>query len=257
MASIFITGSADGLGQLAAKELVSQGHRVVLHARNAARGKEALQKVPSGADVLTADLASMAETKELAGKANQFGVFDAIIHNAAVYNTPSTAKSRDGLPLAFAVNTLAPYILTCLMHKPQRLIYMTSGMHSSGSPDLDNLAAIAEGRTGRITYSDTKLHDVMLAFAVARRWPGVYSNTVNPGWVPTKMGGPGAPDNIEDGFQTQVWLAVSEDRAAKVSGRFFHHKKESTYLRAADDVTAQDKLLQICAQITGVAFPLA
>ncbi|HEY0432279.1 MAG TPA: daunorubicin C-13 ketoreductase, partial [Chitinophagaceae bacterium] len=215
---------------------------------------EAFEKVPGAADVLTADLSRMAETRELAAKVNELGNFDAIIHNAAVYNIPNSANSTDGLPLAFAVNTIAPYILTCLVHKPKRIIYMTSGMHSSGSPDLDNLAAIAEGRNSRITYSDTKLHDVMLAFAVARKWPDVYSNTVNPGWVPTRMGGPGAPDKIEDGFQTQVWLAVSDDSAAKVSGRFFHHKRQSSYLPAADDVAAQEKLLEICAQITGIRF---
>jgi NAD(P)-dependent dehydrogenase (short-subunit alcohol dehydrogenase family) len=83
MARIFITGSADGLGQLAAKALVDEGHEVVLHARNEKRGREALEKVPGALDVLTADLGNLEETKDLASKANALGPFDAVIHNAA------------------------------------------------------------------------------------------------------------------------------------------------------------------------------
>src|SRR6185312_3426547 len=197
MARIFITGSADGLGQLAAKELIGLGHQVVLHARNADRGEQALKSVPDAEDVLIADLSSMNETKALASKANASGTFDAVIHNAGVYQVPRNSVTTDGLPLLFAVNSLAPYILTCLMHKPKRLIYMSSGMHLSGDPKLDNLPA--GNKAGHISYSDTKLHDVILAIAAARKWPDVYANAVDPGWVPTKMGGAGAPDNLEDG----------------------------------------------------------
>ncbi|HEX3386056.1 MAG TPA: SDR family NAD(P)-dependent oxidoreductase, partial [Mucilaginibacter sp.] len=158
MAKIFITGSADGLGQLAAKELTRLGHQVVLHARNAERGKYALGQVPSAEDVLIADLSSMNETKALASKANALGTFDAVIHNAGVYQVPRNSVTVDGLSLTFAVNSLAPYILTCLMHKPKRLIYLSSGMHRSGNPELDNLLA-----GSYVSYSDTKLHDVILA----------------------------------------------------------------------------------------------
>src|SRR6478672_4204042 len=124
MARIFITGSADGLGQLAAKELVKLGHEVVLHARNAARGKQALENVPGAETVLTADLSSVEETKQLADKVNALGKFDAVIHNAGVY----IASAHD----IFTVNTLAPYILTCLIKKPKRLIYLSSDLHEGG-----------------------------------------------------------------------------------------------------------------------------
>ena len=227
MATIFITGSADGLGQLAAKELIKQRHQVVLHARNADRGKYALEKVRGAADVLIADLSSIDEAKALAAKANAFGKFDAVIHNAGIYKISNGAVSSDGLPLLFAVNTVAPYILTCLIQKPKRLIYLSSGMHFYGDPHLNNLTFNAQVKNS-ITYSDTKLHDVILAMTVARKWTDVYSNAVNPGWVPTKMGGAGAPDNIEKGFETQVWLAVSNDPAACVSGRYFFHKGKPT-----------------------------
>ncbi|HMG92059.1 MAG TPA: SDR family NAD(P)-dependent oxidoreductase [Chryseolinea sp.] len=243
MARIFITGSADGLGEMAATSLVSQGHEVVLHARNSERAHQALSKVRGAANVLIADLSSVDETKTLAGQVNALGKFDAVIHNAAVYRVPGE--------LIVAVNTLAPYILTCLIQRPERLIYLSSGMHFSGKLSLEGLA----NNTNRITYSDSKLHMVTLSMAVARKWPEVYSNSVDPGWVPTKMGGRSAPDNLEKGFETQAWLAVSDDANAKVSGRYFHHKKVSRHKSEADDISSQENFLSICEQITGVKFP--
>src|SRR5215212_6579835 len=124
MARIFITGSADGLGQLAAKALIAQGHQIVLHARNEKRGREALDKAPGAESVLTADLANIEETKQLASKVNALGKFDAVIYNAGVYS--ASAKE------IFAVNTLAPYILTCLIQKPRRLVYLSSDLHLQG-----------------------------------------------------------------------------------------------------------------------------
>lgn len=224
MARIFITGSADGLGQLAANALIAQGHKVVLHARNATRGREALAKVPGAETVVTADLTSIDETIQLSQKVNTSGRFDAIIHNAAVYNT-------SGKEL-FAVNTLAPYVLTCLIQKPKRLIYLSSDMHEGGHLKLDNFNRDVSG----INYSDTKLHVLMLCKAVARKWSDVYANALNPGWVPTKMGGSGAPDDLKKGYETQVWLAGSNDEKAKVSGHFFYHQKQIGSNSHADDV---------------------
>jgi NAD(P)-dependent dehydrogenase (short-subunit alcohol dehydrogenase family) len=251
MSRIFITGSADGLGQLTARALINLGHEVVLHARNAERGEQALAKAPGAAGVLIADISSIEETKALASKANAFATFDAVIHNAGVYQVPKNSIGAEGLPVLFVVNTLAPYILTCLMEKPKRLIYLSSDMHLQGNADLDNLS---DGAYSRVTYSDTKLHDVMLSMAVARRWKDVYANAVDPGWVPTKMGGAGAPDSLEKGYQTQVWLAVSDDPEAKASGCYFHHRKQDHYLRAAGDVAVQEKFLDLCKRITGISF---
>jgi len=239
MAKIFITGSSDGLGQLAAARLLEEGHEVVLHARNKKRAEYALSKIPGATKVLIADLSSMEESKQLAGEVNALGKFDAIIHNAGVYQASSD--------LIFYVNTIAPYILTSLIHKPERLIYLSSGLHKSGNPDLTNMDS------GQISYSDSKLHNLLLAKAVARRWPDVYSNAVEPGWVPTKMGGPGATDDLQKGFETQVWLATNEN--AKVSGRYFFHQKEAAYRKETDDPGLQDSFLEKCAELTGVSFP--
>jgi NAD(P)-dependent dehydrogenase (short-subunit alcohol dehydrogenase family) len=240
MARIFITGSADGLGQLTATALVAQGHEVVLHARNEKRRQEALNKVPGAETVLTADLGNIEETKHLAAKVNALGNFDSVIHNAGVYQ--SSAKE------ILMVNTLAPYILTCLIERPRRLIYLSSGMHLGGSVKLKSLDT-------SVTYSDSKLHVLMLCMAVARKWPGVFANAVDPGWVPTKMGGPGAPDDLKKGYETQAWLAVSSDKRAKVSGRYFHHEKETRYNPEANDVKLQERFLSSCEEITGVPFP--
>ncbi len=243
MAKIFITGSSDGLGSMAANLLLTQGHEVVLHARNAERGKMALEKAPDAKQVLVADLSDIEETKQLATEVNAIGHFDAVIHNAGVYQVPNK--------LIFAVNTLAPYILTCLIQRPERLIYLSSGLHLQGDPGLRNLSHDA----GRYNYSDSKFHVVILSMAVARKWPGVYSNSVNPGWVPTKMGGKGAPDNLEKGAETQAWLAVSNDKEAKVSGKYFHHMREKYFMPEASDPVLQEKFLDLCEQITGIGFP--
>ena len=243
MAKIFITGSSDGLGSMSAKLLVAQGHEVVLHARNAERGRLALEKVPGTKIVLIGDLSSIEETKKLAAEVNTLGHFDAIIHNAGVYQVSNK--------LIFAVNTLAPYLLTCLIHRPERLIYLSSGLHLQGDPGLRDFSL----NTGRYGYSDSKLHIVILSMAVARKWPDVYSNAVNPGWVPTKMGGRSAPDNLEKGAETQAWLAASNDDKAKVSGRYFHHRRETHYMTEADNIILQEKFLDLCEQISGVRFP--
>jgi NAD(P)-dependent dehydrogenase (short-subunit alcohol dehydrogenase family) len=243
MASIFITGSADGLGLLTAKALITQGHKVVLHARNATRGREALVRVAGAETVVTADLTSTDETIQLSEKVNSLGRFDIIIHNAGVYNAP--AKDL------FTVNTLAPYILTCLIEKPKRLIYLSSDMHEGGSSKLGYF----NKDCSNINYADTKLHVLILSKAVARRWPDVYSNAVNPGWVPTKMGGSGAPDDLKKGYETQVWLTVSNNEKANVSGCFFYHQRQMKSNPEADDVQIQERFLTVCKEVTDISFP--
>jgi NAD(P)-dependent dehydrogenase (short-subunit alcohol dehydrogenase family) len=182
MARIFITGAADGLGQLAARLIVGDGHKVVLHARNEARAKEALAAVPGAETAVSGDLSSIADCRQIAAKVNALGTFDAVIHNAGVgYREPRRDPTVDGLPHVFAVNTLATYILTALIHKPKRLVYLSSGLHKSGDTSLQDLTWSARPWSGINAYSDSKLHDVILAFAVARKWPDVLSNALEPG----------------------------------------------------------------------------
>lgn len=239
MAKIFITGSSDGLGLLAAKKLIADGHEVVAHARNESRRNDAQKELPPSIQILTADLRSLEETKRLADSVNALGKFDAVIHNAGVY----TASAKD----IFAVNTLAPYILTCLIEKPNRLIYLSSGMHLQGSAKLE----VLKKNLNTFTYSDSKLHVILLCFAVARYWKDVYANAVNPGWVPTKMGGKGAPDDLQKGYETQVWLATGNDEQAKVSGRYFFHQAVRAHHPEADDVNVQTEFLKMCEEKSG------
>jgi NAD(P)-dependent dehydrogenase (short-subunit alcohol dehydrogenase family) len=248
MARIFITGSSDGIGLMESKILVSQGHQVVLHGRNRDRADEALSKVPGALSAVIGDLASIAETKSLADRVNELGPFDAVIHNAGVYLVPHGSRTVDGLPQMFVVNSLAPYILTCLIRRPKRLVYTSSGMHRSGDASLNDLE-------GSNDYADSKLHNVILAFAVARKWPDVLSNAVDPGWAATKMGGRGAPVSVEEGARTQVWLAASQDKEALVSGRYFHHLRPGSFHPAAADPAVQEKYLSECARVSGIAFP--
>jgi NAD(P)-dependent dehydrogenase (short-subunit alcohol dehydrogenase family) len=243
MARIFITGSADGLGLLSAKFLINGGHQVVLHARNKERKGETIGKAPGAEAILTGNLSDVEETKTLAYEVNELGTFDVVIHNAGVYNV--SAKDT------FYVNSLAPYILTCLIKKPRRLIYLSSGMHFQGNPD----SVIFESDINRITYSDSKLLVILLSMAVSGKWTDVYSNAVDPGWVPTKMGGRGAPDDLQKGYATQVWLAVSNDKKAKVSGRYFFHQEERPCKPEAKNVLLQERFLNHCKEMTGVVFP--
>jgi NAD(P)-dependent dehydrogenase (short-subunit alcohol dehydrogenase family) len=256
MSRIFITGSADGLGQMAARLLVADGHQVVLHARNISRANEALKAVPGAETALAADLSSIAETKALAEEVNRLGAFDAVIHNAGIgYREPRRKATADGLPEVFAVNSLSVYILTCLINRPKRLVYTSSGLHRQGDPSLKDLAWKERPWSGYQAYSDSKLHDVILAFAVARLWPDVYSNALEPGWVATKMGGSGAPDSLEDGPKTQVWLATGDDKQALTTGKYFYHQAAHPYLPAAADTHIQDRFLDACSEFSGVKLP--
>lgn len=257
MARIFITGSADGLGQLAARRLVAAGHEVVLHARNDQRGLDALDGVKGTTTVVTGDLSSIRETISVAEQVNELGTFDAVIHNAALgFREEKRIATVDGLPHVFAVNTLAPYILTCLIHKPQRLIYLSSGLHMQGDDSLRDLEWNNRPWNGFQAYSDSKLHDLILAFAIANKWPAVFSNALEPGWVATKMGGPNAPDSLEKASETQAWLAVSDDPAAMVSGKYFFHLKQKSFHPAANDRDVQELLLAECYRLSGVSLPL-
>lgn len=258
MSRIFITGSADGLGLLAAQLLMEQGHQVVLHARNEVRAQAAQASAPGAEAVVVGDLSTLAGMRQAAEQANTLGPFDAVIHNAGVgYGEPSRGNTPDGLPVVFAVNSLAPYVLTCLIERPQRLVYLSSGLHREGQPSLHDLAWNQRRWSGYQAYSDSKLHDVWLAFAVARRWPQVLANAVTPGWVATRMGGPGAPDSLEEGPKTQAWLATSDDPAALVSGRFFYHQQVQAPQPAAFDIALQDGFLAECERLSGVALPAA
>lgn len=257
MARIFISGSSTGLGLMAGQLLASEGHRVVLHARDARRADDARTALPEAEAVVVGDLQTIAGAADVAAEVHALGAFDAVIHNAAVGYREGHRLTADGLPHVFAVNTLSAYILTALIERPQRLVYLSSGMHQHASANLDDLLWTKRRWAGSTAYGESKLHDTMLAFAVARLWPEVRSNAVEPGWVATRMGGAGAPDDLDQAHRTQAWLAAGTDPGADVTGGYFFHMKPRTPNPQARDAGLQDELLARCAEISGVAFPRA
>ena len=255
MSRVFITGSTDGLGLMAARLLAGQGHVVTLHARNEARAADARAALPGAAAVVTGDLATIAGMRSVADRVNALGRHDAVIHNAGVGYREPRIVTADGLCHLFAVNVLAPYLLTALITPPERLVYLSSGMHRGGSADLTDPQWTARRWNGVQAYSDSKLFDILLAFGVARRWPGARSNSVDPGWVATRMGGPGAPDDLTQGAATQAWLAVSDEPGADVSGEHFYHQRVQATHPQARSAERQDALLDYCAGLTGTPLP--
>jgi NAD(P)-dependent dehydrogenase (short-subunit alcohol dehydrogenase family) len=257
MANVFITGSSDGLGLLAARRLIGEGHAVTLHARSPQRAADARRSAPQANAVVIGDVATLAGMRAVAAQVNELGHCHAVIHNVGIgYGEPRRLETVDGLSRVFAVNVLAPYLLTALISpRPARLIYLSSGLHRRGDPDLSDPQWISRRWDGGQAYSDSKLFDVLLAFGVARRWPETLSNAIEPGWVPTKMGGPGAPDDLALGAVTQAWLAVSDDPAARVTGQYFYHQAPRQVHPEARNAELQEALLEYCAGLTGTALP--
>jgi NAD(P)-dependent dehydrogenase (short-subunit alcohol dehydrogenase family) len=255
MSRVFISGSSTGLGLMAGELLVNQGHQVVLHARNAARADDARHSLPGAEAIVQGDLETIAGARQVAARVNALGRFDAVIHNAAVGYREAHRLTADGLPHVFAINTLSAYILTALIERPRRLVYLSSGMHHHADANLDDILWNKRPWNGSTAYAESKLHDTILAFAVARRWPGVLANSLEPGWVPTKMGGAGAPDDMDQAHLTQAWLAASDEPETQVTGRYFYHLRPRAPSPQATDAALQDRLVALCGELSGVSLP--
>lgn len=254
MSRIFITGSADGLGLAAARTLMDEGHQVVLHARSKARASALADLTARSAGLVLGDLSSASDTRSIAEQVNKIGRMDAVIHNAGVYQMRERGSTPEGHATVLAVNTLAPYILTALIERPHRLIYLSSGMHRGADGSLQDIDWVARRWDTTAAYSESKLYLTALALRISRRWRDVFSNAVDPGWVPTKMGGASAPDDLTLGHLTQTWLAVSEDAAAKVSGGYWHHRKQQKPAADALDPEFQDRVVSHLAKLTRVSL---
>ena len=242
MARIAITGAAEGLGRAAAQNLLDHGHEVVVHARSKARLAAVRDLIDRGASSVVGDLADLDETRGVAEQVNRLGRMDAVIHNAGVYSGP----------FILPVNVVAPYLLTALIHRPARLVYLSSSMHGGGRADV---GCIDRGLLrATCSYSDSKLFVTTLAAAIAREWSGVFSNAVDPGWVPTRMGGPGASGDLRLGHVTQVWLATSDDPEARSTDGYWYHQQLRPPHPAVHDLSFQDELLAALGHMTGTSL---
>ena len=254
MGRVFISGSSDGLGLMAARLLIEQGHEVVLHGRNEDRSRDALAAAAGARGVVSGDLSTISGARTVADEVNKLGRFDAVIHNAGIGYREARVETEPGVPSVFAVNVLAPYILTALIESPKRLVYVSSGMHRGVRPRMDDLLWTKRPWSGPSAYAESKLCDVLLAFAVARRWKEVTSNALEPGSVATKMGGPSAPVDLHLGCATQAWLATSEDELARSTGRYFYHQRPRAPNPIGADLRTQEDLLAECGRICGISF---
>jgi NAD(P)-dependent dehydrogenase (short-subunit alcohol dehydrogenase family) len=220
---------------------MSTGHDVVVHARNQERAAVLDALVDRGADLAIGDFADRDDVRRVAAELNDAKPLDAVIHNAGVWSGPAVMP----------VNIIAPYLLTALLPRPRRLVYLSSSSHYGGRPSTAGVDWRGQ-RAG--SYEDSKLFVTTLAAAVARLRPHVLSHAVDPGWVPTRMGGPGAPDDLDLGHRTQEWLASSDDPKALTTGGYWYHGERRQPHRAVNDQAFQDHLLQALAEETGVAF---
>jgi len=256
MSRIFITGSSQGLGLMTGQLLLQQGHQVVLHARNAKRAQDTHTAAPAAEAVVIGDVSTLAGIRDVANQAAQLGRFDAVIHNVGIgYREPRRDETPDGLPRVFAINVLAPYVLTALMPRAKRLVYLSSGMHHHAHARLDDALWTRRPWNGSEAYAESKLYDVVLAQAIARRWKDVVATALEPGWVPTRMGGPGAPDDMDQAHRTQAWLAASQDMQALKSGEYYYHLKRRSINPRADITHVQDELIALCERLSGVKLP--
>jgi NAD(P)-dependent dehydrogenase (short-subunit alcohol dehydrogenase family) len=244
MKRILVTGSTDGIGRATADALLDDLNHVVVHARTTARLAAVQDLIDRGAEAIVGDLSDVREVHDLVEQANSLGPFDAVVHNAGVLHGA-----------VLPVNVTAPYLMTAGIKRPGRLIYLSSSMHRGGRADLSGVDWTGKRETR--SYSDAKLFVTTLMAAVARIRPDVVAHAVDPGWVPTRMGGPGASDNLALAHVTQAWLATTANPEALVSGRYWRHQRTERPHPAVHDKGFQHELLSSLAEQTGVALPAA
>ncbi|MGC4175894.1 SDR family NAD(P)-dependent oxidoreductase [Demequina sp.] len=256
MSRIFITGSAQGIGAESARQLIDMGHDVVLHGRNEERAAAALALLPDAVGAVAGDLASISGATSVAERANALGPFDAVIHNAGIGGgLRERTLTEDGLELIFHTNVVGPYVVTALMPVSPRMVYLTSGLEGQGVWRPDDLQWARREWDGMQAYSDSKLHDSMLAFELAARHPEAIVNSVDPGWIKTQLGGPNAWDEVADGAETQVWLVTSDEKAATASGRYVKRRESQEPNAVVRDVAARAELVEELHRITGLTLP--
>ena len=271
MTTVLVTGATDGLGRAVAGELAAAGSTVLLHGRDGARGEQTLAEIRkrTGNDRLywyRADVSSLGEVRELADRVTaEHERLDVLVNNAGLGTTlPGDGRrleSADGYELRFAVNYLAPFLLTRLLGRrlvesaPARIVNVSS----AGQAPIDFDDVMLDRRySGVQAYCQSKLALVMLTFDLAEelRDDGVTANCLHPGtYMPTKMvlhAGVNPVDSLETGVRATVNL-VTAPELARVSGRYFDRLAEARAHPQAYDEGARRRLRELSAELVGLA----
>jgi NAD(P)-dependent dehydrogenase (short-subunit alcohol dehydrogenase family) len=275
--TIVITGGTSGIGQVAAEALAGMGARIVLIARDPARGEMALTRLrakgPGTAHAIHyADLSRLAEMKRVGREiAAAEPRIDVLINNAgAIFS--SREVTQDGLELTFATNHVAYFVLTHLLRErlvasaPARVVSTSSHAHKGAKLNFDDLQ-LTRGYSGFKAYGRSKLCNILFTRELARRLEGtgVTANCLHPGFVATRFGDQshGFASQVfglfksfaippEKGADTIIYLA-SSDQPAKVTGAYFYKRRESTPTRAARDDESARRLWRETAGLAGLA----
>ena len=232
--------------------MLAAGHRVIVHARNDQRAGALGPLHEAGADVVIGDLARpRRDHPESPTPSTPSGRSTPSSTTPASTPTPNPTEPSTATPASSPSTCSPPTSSPRSINRPARLIYLSSGMHTSGRAALDDLDWHHRPWNGVQAYCDSKLLVTTLAAAVARYWPDVRSNTVDPGWVPTRMGGPDATDDLALGHDTQVWLATSAEPQPPSPASTGTTDASSRPHAAVHDRGFQDQLLATLAEITG------
>ena len=268
--TILITGATDGLGKAVAIELARAGATVLVHGRDEARGDATLREIrdETGSDRTRwyrADLASLEEVRALAERVHtEHERLDVLVNNAGIGTVEAgdaqRLESRDGYELRFAVNYLAPFLLTRLLlpmlvdSTPSRIVNVSSA--GQAPIDFDDVM-LEHGYDGVRAYCQSKLALVMLTLDLADELAGsgVTANCLHPGtYMPTKMvigAGISPLDSLESGVRATTRL-VADAELDGVSGRYFDRLREARALPQAYDPEARRRLRELSEQLAGL-----
>jgi NAD(P)-dependent dehydrogenase (short-subunit alcohol dehydrogenase family) len=265
--TILVTGSTDGIGRQTALELLRLGHRVIVHGRSPDKTTAAAEglRTESGSqavDAWPAELASLAALRAAApALLASHPKLDVLLHNAGVFMN-ERRLSVDGFELTFAVNHLAPFLLTHLLAPaleaaaPSRVVVVSSVAHGRGPLDFADLQ-LQTGFTGYAAYARSKMCNVLFASELAERWKEkrIAANSLHPGVVGTKLlkegFGMDGNDSLAQGAATSVHLAVAPE-VEGVTGKYFSSRREAALGRYARDPEVRRKLWEESARLTGL-----
>jgi NAD(P)-dependent dehydrogenase (short-subunit alcohol dehydrogenase family) len=248
---VLVTGATDGIGEEIARQMAGRGARVIVHGRSAEKAEAAAERT-GAAEIAVADLASFAQVRAMADGLS--GSLDGLVNNAGIgYGTapPRSARTEDGHEPTWQVNFLSAFLLTELLRerlRGGRVVHVSSGVHSSGSVDLER----PDEPRYATPYAQSKIALVMLAREQGERWArdgGPAVNACSPGWIATKMGGAGGGD-LADGADTPVWM-LTDPSLEGVTGRYFWQRREEEPNPQTNDETARRRLVELARAATG------